>query len=289
MTKMKSRVSSLLVWVLTVMSTTIVNAAPGEMSVKELQFQKIEANKDVYINFWNRHTKQIADYVNQDGCNMLLNQTYSPDLVDVVSLWCYAYEKWRSEHVVNTTNSGNRIYNIKNGLKTVFNDIVAPGETYSINKNVQEFTKYKNAWALFYNPKTKKVDVKEVNWGGLCWVSSVMYPAVMKNKNLEVTERWAHSNFYNDYYGKNLGWDATIYFWSKDFKFKNNSNQNLLIKSYHDVQKGRFVYSMQLIQPFTERQDITTGKSWKNKNWRTCNEVTAGWKTHTSCYVGVYK
>lgn len=63
--------------------------------------------------------------------------------------------------------------------------------------------------------------------GGNCQVSSTLYNAVLATPDLKVTERHAHSN--NVPYVKK-GKDAAVAYGSYDFKFKNNSANDIKIK-----------------------------------------------------------
>ena len=64
--------------------------------------------------------------------------------------------------------------------------------------------------------------------GGNCQVSSTLYNAVLKVPNLKVTERHEHSNKV-PYVKK--GKDAAIAYGSYDFKFKNNSGNDIKIEA----------------------------------------------------------
>ena len=65
----------------------------------------------------------------------------------------------------------------------------------------------------------------KVPGGGMCQISSTIYNAVLM-ASLEVTERHPHSR--RVYYVPKDK-DATIYYGSLDFKFKNNSGADLKI------------------------------------------------------------
>ncbi len=66
--------------------------------------------------------------------------------------------------------------------------------------------------------------------GGICQISTTLYNAILKNPNLEVIERHKHSNSV-PYIKK--GNDATVAYGSYDFKFKNNTQND--IKLFFDI------------------------------------------------------
>ena len=67
--------------------------------------------------------------------------------------------------------------------------------------------------------------------GGNCQVSTTLYNAVLNVQSLAVTERHEHSN--NVPYVKK-GKDAAVAYGSYDLKFKNNTGNNIKIKSSTD-------------------------------------------------------
>lgn len=66
---------------------------------------------------------------------------------------------------------------------------------------------------------------------GNCQISSTLYNAVLAVPSLVVTERHAHSN-YVPYIAK--GKDAAVAYGSYDFKFKNNSGNDIKILASTD-------------------------------------------------------
>lgn len=66
---------------------------------------------------------------------------------------------------------------------------------------------------------------------GNCQISSTLYNAVLAVPGLVVTERHAHSN-YVPYIAK--GKDAAVAYGSYDFKFKNNSGNDIKILASTD-------------------------------------------------------
>lgn len=66
---------------------------------------------------------------------------------------------------------------------------------------------------------------------GNCQISTTLYNAVLAVPDLVVTERHAHSN-YVPYIAK--GKDAAVAYGSYDFKFKNNSGNDIKIVASTD-------------------------------------------------------
>ena len=150
-----------------------------------------------------------------------------------------------------TYNAGlaGRTKNLKLAASRLNGLILKPGETFSYNKVVGKRTiaaGYQNA-AIFSGGKV----VDDVG-GGVCQISSTLYGAVL-NANLQVIERTNHGM--QTSYSK-PGIDATVYYGSLDFKFKNN--RNVPIKLYASVSGGKVVVSIKGENPEGEKANIST-------------------------------
>ncbi len=121
-------------------------------------------------------------------------------------------------------NITNRVNNIAIGAKAIHNTLLAPGEEFSFNKIVGPRTADRGF--LDANVIVRGKFVLDVG-GGICQVSSTLYNSVVKS-GLTVTERSPHS-LPVPYLP--MGADATLVFGAKDFRFKNNTEKYLLIKS----------------------------------------------------------
>lgn len=142
-----------------------------------------------------------------------------------------------------------RTKNLKLAASKINGLILKPGETFSYNRVVGKRTiaaGYQNA-AIFSGGKV----VDDVG-GGICQISSTLYGAVL-NANLQVIERTNHGM--QTSYSK-PGIDATVYYGSLDFKFKNN--RNVPIKLYASVSGGKVVVSIKGENPEGEKANITT-------------------------------
>lgn len=123
------------------------------------------------------------------------------------------------------TAKKNRSYNIKLSAEALNGTILKPDEVFSFNKRVgpRDGKKgYKNA------PVIENGKLVDGIGGGVCQTSSTLYNSVLY-ADLEIIERINHS-LPSTYVG--LGRDATVDFNNLDFKFKNNTNQNLFITTY---------------------------------------------------------
>jgi len=156
------------------------------------------------------------------------------------------------------TSITSRIYNIGHASKKFNNILVAPGETFSfvnILGDVSALTGYKQAY-IIKDGRTVLGD-----GGGVCQVSTTLFRAVL-NAGLPVVERRAHS-YRVGYYEQNYqpGVDATVYYPSTDFKFKNDTPAYILIQSIFDPDTYTLVFE---IYGTNDGRVATVGKSTIN-------------------------
>lgn len=125
----------------------------------------------------------------------------------------------------------NRDTNLKISAAKLNGKVIKSGEEFSFNKIAGCPTPeegYKKA-SIFVDGK-----MTEGYGGGNCQITSTIYNAVLKVKDLKVTERHEH--------GKEVGYiemgkDATVAYDYLDLKFKNNGNYD--IKLYVDISKEK--------------------------------------------------
>jgi len=125
----------------------------------------------------------------------------------------------------------NRIHNITLASSRLNGILVAPNETFSFNKTVGDIsggTGYKTAYVI-KDGRTVLGD-----GGGVCQVSTTLFRAIL-NAGLPIVERHPHS-YRVTYYeqGSPPGIDATVYSPSIDLRFKNDTNNYVLIQTYLD-------------------------------------------------------
>lgn len=132
-----------------------------------------------------------------------------------------------------SSSEKNRKSNIAIAAQT-FNDLlVQPGQTVSFNNEIGDITAekgYKNAGVIVNGEFDRGMG------GGMCQVSTTLYNAVVR-ADLEIVERYNHSRPISYV---PLGTDAAVARGYKDFRFKNNTNHSIYIKSSADNKKLTF-------------------------------------------------
>lgn len=119
--------------------------------------------------------------------------------------------------------------NISITCNTLNGSIVKKGETFSFCGTVGQSSSSKGYQEadIFDKNGNKKKGLG----GGNCQISSTLYNAVLAVPTLVVTERHAHSN-YVPYIAK--GKDAAVAYGSYDFKFRNDSENDIKILASTD-------------------------------------------------------
>ncbi len=131
----------------------------------------------------------------------------------------------------------NRVYNIGLGAGRISGTIVKPGEVFSYNGAVGEVsgkTGYKQAYVI-----SKGRTVLD-DGGGICQVSTTVFRAAL-SAGLPVVERTAHAYRvgYYEQRGIKPGLDATVWSPAVDFKFKNDTDNHILVQSVFDSSNSR--------------------------------------------------
>ena len=129
------------------------------------------------------------------------------------------------------TKDPDRTNNIHIACSELNDTIVKKGDTFSFSKTVGKTSSkegYENA-DVFVDG-----EVTEAMGGGICQVSTTLYNAVRSVSKLKVTERHGHSN-YVPYIEK--GRDAAVSYGTYDFKFKNNTGNDIKIKASNTKNK----------------------------------------------------
>jgi vancomycin resistance protein YoaR len=122
----------------------------------------------------------------------------------------------------------NRIHNIRTGAKAVNGTLVPPGEEFSTNNTLGDVT----AETGYLPEMTIKGDKTVPEYGGgLCQVGTTLFRAALES-GLPITARRAHS--YRVSYYEPAGTDATIYGPWPDLRFKNDTENYILIQSRID-------------------------------------------------------
>ena len=124
------------------------------------------------------------------------------------------------------SNDSNRTKNMEITTSTLNETIVKNGETFSFCNTIGPATSSKGYLeADIYDHNGNK---KKGYGGGNCQVSSTLYNAVLETSGLTVVERHPHSNhvpYVPD------GKDAAVAYGSYDFKFRNDTGNDIKILS----------------------------------------------------------
>ena len=133
-------------------------------------------------------------------------------------LFCDVLASYDSPHVWNPT----RTHNLELACQAIDGTILKPGEIFSFNKIVGERTAEKG-----YGEAGVYVGGRTENQlgGGVCQVASTVFYCTLK-ANLEVIERAEHQ-FLPSYVP--YGMDATVYWGSLDYQFRNNTTHPIRI------------------------------------------------------------
>lgn len=221
-----------------------------------IYFKKIAAEIDQNVQEglfeFNPQTKRVTAFKpSQEGRKLNLNQAYllltetitnnSPktitlpvDIVkpkiatsDVNSL---GIKELLGRGISNFAGSiPNRIYNVGLTAAKINGTLVAPGETFSFNQTVGDIsaaTGFKQAYVI------KEGRTVLDDGGGVCQDSTTLFRAVL-NAGLPVVKRTAHA-YRVGYYEQGFppGLDATVFYPSVDFQFKNDTPAHILIQAY---------------------------------------------------------
>lgn len=154
-----------------------------------------------------------------------------------------------------------RIFNINLAASRINGVLIAPNETFSFDKalgDVSSFTGYQKAY-IIQNGKTVLGD-----GGGVCQVSTTFFRALL-NSGLPIIERHAHAYRVGYYEQDGLpGLDATIYVPSVDLKFKNDTDNYILVQTQIDPtsqQLSIFLYGADDGRRVTLTQPVITNRT----------------------------
>jgi vancomycin resistance protein YoaR len=137
----------------------------------------------------------------------------------------------------------NRIKNIKNGAKKLNGLMIGPDEEFSAIKYTQPYTEEGG-----YLPELviKGDSIKPEIGGGLCQIGTTLFRMAM-NGAMDITYRRNHSlivDYYNDLDNGLPGTDATIYEPFPDFKFRNDTDDYVLIQTEVDEENFRLIFTL---------------------------------------------
>lgn len=152
------------------------------------------------------------------------------------------------EHVTKASDNSNRNNNLNQACKKINGTILKPGEEFSFNKVVGQRTTangFKEATVIMGGQYEQGLG------GGVCQVSGTLYDAVLKS-DLKISERHPHA-WPSDYVLEGL--DATVDWPSLDFKFKNNTDYQIIIVMWFES-KDRTVHAQIYGKRLADEQTI---------------------------------
>lgn len=134
-----------------------------------------------------------------------------------------------------------RIHNINLASLRLSGILIAPDEDFSFNRSlgdVSENTGFKQAYII------KQGRTVLGDGGGVCQVSTTLFRAAIA-AGLPILERHAHA-YRVHYYEEDLGpgFDATVFDPNADLKFKNNTQNYILIQSAVNLKKKALVFEL---------------------------------------------
>lgn len=180
-------------------------------------------------------TLKQAYYSAQSGETFSIPLTVTQPKVTKEDLGGQLFKDLLGEGTTRVSGSANRKYNVKLSAEACNEKILLPGEEFSYNNTTGSRTAakgYKNA--PIYQQGQSVDDIG----GGICQTSSTIYYAVL-HTNLEVVERHCHQ--FNTGY-VDPGMDATVFFGSLDFRFRNSTDYPIkIVTSSYDSNGNRYL------------------------------------------------
>lgn len=138
-------------------------------------------------------------------------------------------------------SGADRIYNLSLSSQKLHGVLVPSGETFSMYKavgDVESYTGYREAYIIIDGQT--KVGVG----GGVCQVSTTLFRAIL-NAGLPIEERHPHAYRVGYYEQDNpAGIDASVYFPTSDFKFKNDTAGYVLIQRKLDLATSTLTFEI---------------------------------------------
>lgn len=134
-----------------------------------------------------------------------------------------------------------RVNNIVTASKSINGTLIAPGEEFSFVKAVGPIDASHGFDTAYIISQGRTI---LGTGGGVCQVSTTVFRAAL-NSGLPITKRTAHA--YRVYYyeqNSEIGQDATIYQPSVDFRFKNDTANNVLLTA--SVDRKNYTMSIKL-------------------------------------------
>lgn len=124
-----------------------------------------------------------------------------------------------------------RVFNLDLAAQKISGTLVAPGEEFSFLKTVGPISQLEGFQSAYIISGGKTVLGEG---GGVCQTSTTIFRAAL-NSGLPITSRYPHA-YRVGYYEQDVpvGFDASVYYPSLDFKFKNDTGKHILIQAEVD-------------------------------------------------------
>lgn len=135
----------------------------------------------------------------------------------------------------------NRIENIKTASSKINGTLIAPGEVFSFNDSVGPITLDEGFNTAYVISKGRTI---LGTGGGVCQVSTTVFRAAL-NAGFPILERTAHA-YRVGYYEQHseIGYDASIYQPTVDLKFKNDTQNYILLYTEVNLQKSKLTVKL---------------------------------------------
>lgn len=171
---------------------------------------------------------------------------------------------YRTNYTLSTDTSPERVENLRIASNAITGKLLAPGEVFSANEVLSPL-KY-NETHVIIEGKEEKAD-----GGGLCQVASTLFNAA-NYASLDIVERNPH-DAQLPYIRPGL--DATVWFGALDMKFKNTTDNHVLLREY--VGDDGFIYAEIWGQPTGKKVEMDSEPEYLGSDyseWNTYKKVT---------------
>ena len=207
------------------MNTELTEAAVEGFDVEKLEFIITESTPGVVIDI----DKAVTDV--QNALNNAEYQVVIPVTADITEPTTSSEDLKNTLGLVSTTTSettdnDNRNTNIRLVCEALDGLVLQPGEQFNFNDYIGQRTAekgYKMAHGIYNG------SMRDELGGGICQANTMLYQSVTK-ADLQVNERKNHS-IPSTYVDK--GTDATVTWYSPNFRFTNDSEYPVAIHAYY--------------------------------------------------------
>ena len=124
-----------------------------------------------------------------------------------------------------------RVFNLDLAAQKISGTLIAPGEEFSFLKTVGPISQSEGFQTAYIISEGRTVLGEG---GGVCQTSTTLFRAAL-NSGLPITSRYPHA-YRVGYYEQDVkvGFDASVFYPSLDFRFKNDTGKHLLIQAAVD-------------------------------------------------------